>query len=174
MRPFAMLPRMRFTLATAMELVVTAAVASALFAKVHRYTPPSGLTYLRIDAPILFVLSIVLTAVALGSLKGHTPGQMMLQVVVACLGFLSLVTLAENHWQRPLLYWFQVGFGVQVTLPLLARGIVKSEMERGPRRGWWKGTFEAVFFSFLTMMLVLVGILLQWLAAMIGGAILKF
>jgi len=165
--------RVRFSMATVMMMVVAAAAASALFAKVRQHIPASNQPYLRIDAPILFVLSIMLTAVGLGALKGHTFVQMMIQVTLACLGFVSLVGLAEAGWERPLLYWFQVSFGVLVTAPLVARQVVKSEMERGPRRAWWKNTYEAVFFSFLTNLLVLAGILIQFLAVMLGQQLIK-
>ncbi len=169
-----LLLRMRFTMASVMMMVVTAAAASALFAKIRLHVPASNQAFLRFDAPALFVLSIGLTAVGLGALKAHTGGQMMLQVTLACLGFVTLIGLAEAGWQRPLLYWFETSFGLLVTVPLLARRSVKAEMERGPRRTWWKNTCEAVFFSFLTSMLVLFGLFLQWLAYMVGGQVLKF
>jgi hypothetical protein len=156
-----------------MMLVTTSAAVLALFAKVQQYTPPATKPYLKTDAPLLFVLSVVLTAVALGALKSHSANQMMLQVVLACLGFLALIWLAEYKLERPLLYWFQTGFGVLVTLPLLARKHVKNGMARGPRRAWWKRTLEAVFFSFLTMLLALAGNLLQWLAAMVGPQMVR-
>ncbi len=165
--------KLRFNLATVMCFVVTAAAGSALFAKVRQFTPDAGKAYLKIDTPILFVLSIVLTAIALGALKGHTARQVMLQFTIACVGYLSLLELAEWHVQRPLLYWFQLSFGVLVTGPLVARDAVKRNMERGPRRTWWKNTWEAVFFSFLTMMLVLVGLLLQWITYMMIPEIMK-
>jgi hypothetical protein len=169
----ALLRKFRFSMAMAMMMVVTAAAASALFAKVRAHTPAANQPYLKIDAPILFIAAIGLTAVALGALKGHSAGQMMLQITVACLSYVSLIGLAETGRERPLLYWFQVSFGVLVTAPLLARMFVKAEMERGPRRTWWKKTCEAVFFAFLTMMLVLFGILLQFLTVAIGGQVLK-
>ncbi len=159
------LPKFRFSLALAMMLVVTAAAASALAVKIHRHIPASNQPYLRIDAPILFLLSIGLTAVGLGALKGHNLVQMMLQITIACLGYVSLIGLAETGRERPLLYWFQFSFGVFVTVPLVARQMVKARIERGPRRKRWKNTCEAVFFAFLTMMLVLIGLMLQFLAA---------
>jgi hypothetical protein len=173
-RAMRLLRKMRFSMATIMMLVVTAAAASALFARVREHTPAATQPYLRIDAPILFTLSILLTAVALGALKSHTAFQTMLQTTIACVGYLTLIWLAERGLERPLLYWFQVSFGLLVTLPLLARRIVKSEMPRGERRDWWKRTFEAVFFSFLTMMLVLMGLLLQWIVAMLSMQVIKF
>src|ERR1700735_900641 len=102
------LRKMRFSLATVMMLVVVAAAVSALFAKVYRYAPADTKPYLKIDAPVLFTLSIVLTAVALGALKSHTAFQTMLQITLACVGFLSLIWMVEQGWERPLLYWFQV------------------------------------------------------------------
>ncbi len=168
-----LLRKFRFSMAMVMMMVVTAAAASALFAKVREHIPASNQPYLKIDAPILFVLSIGLTAVALGALKGHSVGQMMLQITVACLGYVSLVGLAETGRERPLLYWFQVSFGVLVTGPLLARHFVKNEMEHGPRRTWWKKTCESIFFAFLTMMLVLVGSLLETLVSVLRPQMIK-
>jgi hypothetical protein len=159
-----LLRKMRFSMATVMMLVVAAAACSALFAKAREHIPAANQTYLRFDAPFLFTLSIVLTAVALGALKGHTPIQMMLQTTIACLGYVSLIGLAEARMERPLLYWFQISFALLVTIPLLARRSVKAGMARGPRRDWWKGTCEAVLFSFFTMMLVLLGLLIQFIA----------
>jgi hypothetical protein len=170
--PMRLLRKVRFSLATVMMLVVMAAASAALFIKVRHHTPDAK-PYLKIDTPVLFTLSIVLTATALGSLKSHSAVQTMLQATLACLGFLSLVGLAEQGLERPLLYWFQASFGLFVTLPLLARRIVKTEMDRGLRRDWWKKTFEAAFFSFLTMMLVLLGLLLQVFAAYVAGPALK-
>ena len=167
------MPAFRFSMGTAMMMVVAAAAASALFAKVHQHIPASNQAYLRIDAPALFVLSIVLTAVALGALKGHTFLQMMLQVTIACPSYVGLVGLAEAGLVRPLLYWFQVSFGVLVTAPLVARQMVKQRMERGPRRKWWKNTYEAVFFAFLADMLVLLGLLIQVLATQLLPNVLK-
>ncbi len=165
------LRKVRFTMAMVMMMVVTAAVASALFAKIRQHVAAPNQPYLKVDAPILFVLSIGLTAAALGALKGHTAVQMMLQMTVACLGFVVLIGLAEAGWVRPLLYWFQASFGVLVTVPLLARRYVKVEMGRGPKRTWWKNTYEAVFFAFLTQMLVLLGLLLQFAAVMVPQVI---
>jgi hypothetical protein len=155
-----LLRKIRFSLAAVMMLVVMAASTAALFVKVRSRT----LNTIEIDAPVLFTLSVLLTATALGALKGHSAVQTMLQATLACLGFLSLVSLGEQDHERPLRYWFVVSFGLLVTLPLLARSIVKTQMDRGPRRDWWKKTFEAVIFSFLTMMLVLLGIVLWYIA----------
>ena len=163
------LRKLRLSMATVMMVVVT---ASALFAKVRSHVPAGNQPYLKVDAPILFVLSIGLTAVGLGSLKGHSAGQTMLQVTVACLGYVSLIGLAEAGRERPLLYWFQVSFGILVTGPLLARRLFKSEMERGPRREWWKKSCEAAFFAFLTMMPVLLGLVLQWSTSIVGQIII--
>ncbi len=165
-----MLKRMRFSVATVMMLVATAAACSALFAKARDHIPAVNQGYIRFDAPFLFVVALVLTAVALGALKGHTAIQTMLQTTIACLGYLSLIGLAEAGMERPLLYWFQVSFGLLVTIPLLGRRAVKMGMERGPRRTWWKGTCEAVLFAFFTMMLVLGGVLIQFVAIQAASA----
>ena len=98
----------------------------------------------------------------------------MLQIILACLAYLGLVTMAEMKWERPLLYSFQGCFALLVTGPLVARRIVKSDLGRGPRRSWWKRTFEAPVFAFLTMMLVLLGAFTQWLTAVIVNQNFKF
>ena len=163
--------KVRFSMATVMMLVVAAAACSALFAKAREHVPAVNQAYIRFDAPFLFVLAIVLTAIALGALKGHTAVQMMIQTTLACLGYVSLIGLAEAGMERPLLYWFQVSFGLLVTIPMLVRRSVKVGMTRGPRRDWWKGSCEAVVFSFLTMLLILGGILLQIIAMQAGASV---
>jgi hypothetical protein len=167
------LQKLRFRMATAMMLVATCGAASALFVKVRDLTPDLPQPYFRIDAPVLFIVAIGSTAIALGSLKSHTASQTMLQAMLACLGFSSLIWLAENKLERPLLYWFQASFALLVAIPLLARSVVKTHLERGPRRNWWKKTFEAFVFAFLTMLLALLGILLQFAATQLGGAFVK-
>ncbi len=171
-----LLRKLRFTMATVMMLVVTAAVAFALFAKARDHVPNAQYPYINIDAPAVFVISIALTAIALGALKSHSPGQIMLQIVLAYLAYLALISLAEIGAHRPLLYWFQACFALLATAPLIARSYVKAEMERGPRRTWWKKTTEAVLFSFFTIFLVLVSSFLQWLTVLLvsSAGVLKF
>ena len=167
-------PKFRFSMATAMLLVIPAAAASALFAKIYQVVPVNVVPFHRVDMPLLFVGSIILTAIALGAMKGHSANQMMLQATLACLGYLSLIELLEVGQQRPLLYWFQASFAVLVTLPMIGRRVARLRIERGPRRTRWKKTFEAIVFSFLTMLLVLAGLGLQFLSAFIGQAGIKF
>ncbi len=153
--------RIRFSLATTMMFVLTAAAASALYVKVlQRTTILVGSTW-KLDAPTLFLLAIILTAIALAPWKAHSAVQTMLQVTLACLGCLTLIWIGEAHYERAIRYWFQASFAVMVTLPLFARRLVKSTMPRGPRRAWWKKTCEAVFFSFLNIMLVTAGAVFQ-------------
>ena len=47
----SLLRKMRFTMATVMMLVVTAAVAFALFAKARDHIPTAQYPYLAVDAP---------------------------------------------------------------------------------------------------------------------------
>lgn len=171
-----LLRKLRFTMATAMMLVVTSAVAFALFTQARDHVPNAQYPYLRVDLPAVFVISIALTAIALGALKSHSAGQIMLQMVLAYLAYLALVILAEAGAHRPLLYWFQGCFALLATVPLIARSYVKSEMERGLRRTWWKKTTEAVLFSFFTIFLVLVSSFLQWLTVLLvsSAGVLKF
>ena len=81
--------RFRFSIASLLMLVITAAAASSLFAKVRQLGESAGLATWTYDPPSLMILAIVLTAVALGALKSHSACQMMLQVTLASLGYLS-------------------------------------------------------------------------------------
>jgi hypothetical protein len=152
--------KIRFSIGTIAMFVLTAAAASALHVKILRHTGaiPRGW---NVDIPSLFILAICLTAVALSSWKEHTAVQTMLQITLTCLGCLVLIWIGEAQYERAIRYWFQGTFAATVSLPLLARRIVKSELPKGPRRDWWKKTCEAIFFSFLNMMLVTAGGLLQ-------------
>jgi hypothetical protein len=163
MRLFRMI---RFSMGTIMMFVLMVAAGMALFVKIQQHTEglvrpavlPPGWT---LDIPSLFLLAIALTAVALGSWKEHTAVQIMLQVTLTCFSCLTLIWIGEAQYERAIRYWCQGTFAVTVTIPMLARRFVKSGLPRGPRRDWWKKTCEAVFFSFLTMLLVTAGGLLQ-------------
>jgi hypothetical protein len=147
----------RFSMATIMMFVLTVAAGMALFVKISEHTDgalPKGWNF---DVPCLFLLAIVLTAVALGSWKEHTAVQIMLQVTIACFSCLTLIWIGEAQYERAIRYWCQAAFAVTVTIPMVARRFIKSSMPRGPRRDWWKKTCEAAFFSFLTMLLVSAG-----------------
>ncbi len=168
--------KLRFSMGTIMMFVLMAATAMALFVKIQRLTdviliggpiPPGW----NLDVPCLFLLAIALTAVALGSWKEHSAVQTMLQVTLACVGCLSLIWIGEAKYERAIRYWCQGTFAATVTLPMLARRFVKSGMSRGPRRDWWKKTCEAIFFSFLTMMLVTAGGLFQATVYMVASNI---
>lgn len=155
--------RFRFSMATILMLVVTAAAGSALFAKLRQlFGEPGAAPIWTVDIPSLVTLAIALTAVALGALKGHSAVQIMLQATLAYLGYLSVLWLVEAEWHRLLLYWFQATFALTVALPLVARRIVKNELPRGPRRRLWMRTLEAVVFSFLNMGLVLAGLVIEY------------
>jgi hypothetical protein len=82
-------------------------------------------------------------------------------VTLACVGCLTLIWIGEAQYERAIRYWCQAMFAATVTIPMVARRLVKSGLPRGPRRDWWKKTCEAVFFSFLTMLLVTAGGLFQ-------------
>jgi hypothetical protein len=153
--------RVRFSMGTIMMFVLMAAAVMALFVKIRQHTDavlPAGW---KIDVPSLFLLAIGLTAVALGSWKEHSAVQTMLQVTLACVGCLTLIWIGEAQYERAIRYWCQGMFAATVTIPMLARRFVKTGMARGPRREWWKKTCEAITFSFLTMILVTAGGLLQ-------------
>ncbi len=153
--------KVRFSMATIMMLVVTVAAASALYAKVRKHTELITITGWKVDVPSLFLLAIGLTAVALASWKEHSAAQAMLQMTLTCVGCLVLIGICEAQYERAVRYWFQGTFAVTVSLPLLVRRFVKSELPRGPRRDFWKKTCEAIFFSFLNMLLVTCGGMVQ-------------
>jgi hypothetical protein len=82
----AILKGFRFSMATLMMLVVTAAAASALFAKVQAHSEDPSRPTWKYDSPALVTLAIALTAVALGALKDHSVAQTMFQATIAYLG----------------------------------------------------------------------------------------
>jgi hypothetical protein len=168
-----LIPRIRFRMGTIMMFVVMTAAVMALYVKIDQHTGsvlPAGW---KLDVPVLFLLAIVLTALALGSWKEHTTVQIMLQVTLACVGCLTLIWIGEAKLERAIRYWCQGMFAATVTIPMIVRRLVKTGMPRGPRRDWWKKSCEAVFFSFLTMLLVTAGGLLQAAVYAIGTELLK-
>jgi hypothetical protein len=161
-----LIQKVRFSMGTIMMFVLMVAAGMALFIKIQHLTdsvaapaalPPGW----NLDVPSLFLLAIALTAVALGSWKEHTAVQIMLQVTLACFGCLTLIWIGEAQYERAIRYWCQGTFAATVTIPMIGRRYVKSSLPRGRRRDWWKKTCEAIFFSFLTMLLVTAGGLLQ-------------
>lgn len=164
--------RLRFSMATILTFVLMSAVSSALFAKLLRYTRPIPAAGWKIDIPALFLIAILLTAVALGAWKNHSPIQTMFQIVLTCFGCLTFLWLAEARFERSIRYWYQITFALTVTFPLVGRQIVKNSMERGPRRTWWKKTTEVPFLSWLTLMLLSAGGLLQSLLYLVWSQVL--
>ncbi len=164
---------------TIMMLVATAGACMALFVKIQQLadlvTAPASPVALmpgwNFDIPSLFLLAILLTAIAIGAWKEHSAAQIMLQVTLACVGCLTLIWVSEAHYERTIRYWCQAAFAATVTLPMLARRYVKWKFPRGPKRDWWKKNCEAVFFSFMTMLLVTAGGLLQWAVYLAATAI---
>jgi hypothetical protein len=161
--------RIRFSLATIMMFVLATAAASALYAKILQRASTIAEPGWFFDVPTLFLLAIVLTALALGSWKSHSAVQIMLQTTLACLGCLTLIWIGEARYDRALRYWFQGCFAATVTIPLVARAIVKATLPRGPRRNWWKKTCEAVVFSFLNIILIAAGAAFQAFIIMYGA-----
>lgn len=169
--PAAILRRLRFSIADGVMLVVAASAASALFARMVEAmggSPQPGLAAYKYDVATLLVLAVGLTAVGLGAYKRHSVKQMLLQVTLACLAFLSAIELGEAGWDRALLYWLQLSFALMVAAPMVARRLVKAGLPQGPRRLWWKNTLEAVVFSWLNAMLVLLGMLIQVIVYYLG------
>ncbi len=169
------MPRLRISMATVIIVVFTTASASALFSRLARHMPPTPVTpTLRYDVATLFVAAIILTGMAIAARKGHSPRLAMLQVTVACLGYLGLISLAEVNKGRPVFYWYQVTFAALVVVPLVIRRIIKSGMEKSPRRAQWMKTCESFAFAFLNMVLVLIGVGVQLLVVILITYLLKF
>lgn len=169
--------RPRLTMATVMYLVVTSAAAIALMVRLGRHiTPiPQFGSAIRYEIAGLFVAAIVLTGAALAARKRHSPYLAMLQITVACLGFLLLISLVEVEYFRPALYWYQATFAVLVVIPLVIRRIIKLRMEKSPLRASRMKLCESFAFAFLNMVLVLIGVLVQGLIAVaFMGGVLKF
>ncbi len=151
---------LRFSMGTIMMFVLMSASAMALFVKVEEYARPLPMGW-KLDVPVLLLVAIGLTSMAMGFWKDHSASQVMMQIAIACVGCLTLIWVAESEYERAVRYWCQSAFAVSVTLPMLVRRLVKSRMPRGPRREWWKKSCEAVFFAFLTVILISAGTLYQ-------------
>jgi hypothetical protein len=166
------LNRFRFSMGSLLMFVLMAAIASALFVKIRHYSEAITQVGWKIDAPSLFLIGIALTAVALAAWKDHSGFQVMMQVCLTCLGCLTFLWIAEGKHDRAVRYWFQASFAVMVTLPMLGRMYIRRTMPRSPIRKWWKKTFEAMFFSWLTLMLLSLGGLVQGLLYFTAYAIM--
>jgi hypothetical protein len=144
--------RFRFSIGTMMLFVLTAASASAMAARLHHLL--QGDERWAIDVPALGTLAISLTAVAIVSVRRGTLHQGMLQVALCCALVLATVGLIEADWTRALPYWFQTCFALIVALPLALR---RTE------RPWSLWASEVLLGAFANLMLVLVGVFLQFL-----------
>ena len=171
--------RLRLSIATVMMVTLTAGSAAALFAQILPHlgwNGPQG--NFPEDHAALFVAAIITTAIGLAAWRKHTPFQAMLQITLACLALLSLNGLAElcAAWktERPLHYWYQVAFVLLVIAPLVARRVIQTRTEPGPLRDWRTRTCEAVAFSLLNVILVLIGLFLQLLTADVLDDITKY
>ena len=163
------MPRPRISIAVLMLRVVTAAAGSAVYARVFRLVANAAPSTYNHDVAALFVLGIVLTALALAARKRHTAVQAMIQITLACLGFLTLIAVADLKSERPAFWWYQLTFALLVVGPLIARRRARTRMQRGPRRIWWMNTYEAIAFSFLNMLLVFTGIGIQFVTVILLG-----
>ena len=158
--------RLRISIATIMMLVVTVGAASGLAARMLSTKIASELALgaggVRSgDVVAVLLLAVGLTALTLAAWKRHTANQMMLQITMACLGLLFVLSLGDMASKRFQLYWLQILFAVLVVGPLLARRAVRARMIRGRGRTWWMGTCEAIAFAYLNMLLVAIGAVIE-------------
>ena len=170
------MPRFRISLALMMLLVLASGATSALYVQILRHLPVAGRSAVThpYHLAAVFVLAIVLTAPGLGAWRGHPARLALVQGTLACLGFLSWIGLMEWHAERLATYWFQGIFAGFVFVPLLIRRRLQAAPDReGGHRGAIQ-VCEAVAFAFLTMMLVLVGVLIQILVFEIHENTLSF
>jgi hypothetical protein len=154
--------KLRFSMGTIMMFVVMVGAALALFVQISDGGVPAGVS-MRYEAGLV-LLALGLTAVTLGSWKEHSAVQIMLQMTLACFSCLSLTWISQPNDGLAFRYWFQINFAATVMFPIIARRFVKSGLPMGPRRDWWKKTCESIVFSFVTMILVSAGDLLQMYA----------
>src|SRR5262245_14271974 len=97
--------RLRLTMGTMMAFVLTAAVASALFAELSRLIKAPSVPSLRVDVPAIVLLGISLNAVALGCWRRLPPRQVLAQITLCCLLILGASWLWEWKYFRGLRYW---------------------------------------------------------------------
>jgi hypothetical protein len=151
----------RVTLGTAMVAVLTAAAASALFAKIHRVlTPvpsntratPLGLAR---DYPLVTLLAVGLTGIVVGCARRSGPNATMLPIAAACGVGLVLIWVVESHTAYTI-YLFEALFGLLFALPLLARRLA-SRMEGGPWRARTIAVLDLLINCFLIVVFSLVG-----------------
>jgi hypothetical protein len=162
--------RFRFSMAAIMMLVVTAAAGSALFVRLKRFSANISTSRPDIfegDAPLVMILALSFTAIALGTIRRHSAIQIMLQMTLSFL--MPLVRLQLNTagdagqvWaEHAAVLWFQTCFFLTVVLPLIGiRSLTGREMDPAQRNRWQR-TFEAILASFLTVCFVCVGMILQ-------------
>src|SRR4051812_16155527 len=99
--PGAPARRLRVRMSTLMVFVLTAAVASALFVELRRLLKPMGSSArVDIDVPTVLILGLALNAAALGALRRLAPVQVLVQISVCCLLFLTGVWACEWHLWR--------------------------------------------------------------------------
>ena len=153
--------KLRFSIGSLMMFVLMVAAGAALFVKILEHDFPN---YPPVS-PTGSILAIVLATVALGSWKGHTATQIMLQTTLACLICLSSYWCVESQHERAILYWYEGVFAMTVTLPMVVRRHVKAAWPKGPRRESWKKTCEAVSFSFLAILIGTAGGIFQGIVA---------
>lgn len=148
--------RFRISMASIMVLVVAAAAASALFAKIVKIISDAFGEY-KYDAGAVVIIAIALTAIALGTLRNHSGVQMMIQAAGTYLGFLSLLWIIDGEHMRAVFYWFQASFAGMIVFPLLARRFAGVEPEAGAEPGWLGRVLETLPLIFCNIVLVTIG-----------------
>lgn len=173
----SMFRKVRISMADVLMLVLAAAAASALFARLRMMIKAKGATdHWDLHVPAVLVLAIVLTCVAIGSWRRFSLAGSTLCATSACLQILSLILLAETAKTAPttakaMLYWLQACFALTVVAPGLALRSSWAGEFAGTRRAV-KNACEALIASFAAMVLVMIGAMLQFLGAELLGALL--
>ncbi len=147
------MPRSRFSLALMMLLVVTAASAAALGARIDRIW--QGTTgWFRGELVGLLILAISANGVVLARWSRHGMVQALSQINVACLTLLAMI--AANEWGDGFLVfrWLPVLLMLALVAPLGAIQLIQDQHLRSPRAVWWSKTAEVMACAAINLLAV--------------------
>lgn len=147
--------RVRLTMGTMMIGVLTAAVASALFAELRQLIKTPQSLALQVDVPTIVLLGISLNAVALGCWRKLTVEQVLAQIAICCFLILVGAWIWDAKLTRVLRYWLQLSFGVAFVLPLLVQTVVGGDARNSPRNPWLISSLNNVMLAYVNFVVVL-------------------
>ncbi len=161
--PSASVPprRFRFSLGSLMVFILTAAAASALYAKIIELLNGTANPISAYDVANVVLIALLLSSTIVVCIRRETVNQGMFQVTLSCVVILATLALIEENLVRLLLYWAQLCFAVLLVLPLVLRRLALDGEETESRRAWLVWVAEVLLGSFANIILVLLGILIQ-------------